>query len=209
MNRIIPSIIADNFTGIKEKIDYLEGLVPMAQVDIADGIFAPNTTWQNPEDLDEVHGRIKLEAHLMVVKPEAIIRQWFDKVDSIVIHLESTDQVEVILDLAKSIKTRIGLALKMETSLEDLYPLISDIHFVQLMAIDKLGFYGQSFVPLVIEKIKTLHHHCPDLSIQIDGGIDLNTGRQVIDAGADKLIVGTAFWQADDRQRTIKEFNQL
>lgn len=209
MNRIIPSIIADNFSEVKDKIDQLEGLVPMAQIDIADGVFAPNITWQNPQDLDEVRGQIKLEAHLMIINPEIVVRQWFDKVDSVVIHLESSNQIETILDLAKSIKARIGLALNMDTPVEDLYPVARAVDFVQLMTIDKLGFYGQPFALSAVEKIKILHRHLPNLPIQVDGGIDLDIGRQVVEAGAQKLIVGSAFWQADDKEKIIKEFNQL
>ena len=178
---IIPSIIAKNFSEIKDKLAKLDSLVNWAELDIMDGVFVPEITWplatggQAPEDLKSVDCKIKLSAHLMVEQPETIIDGWPEVVDRIIIHDEATDQIEKIIE-SLTLPIGLGLALELFTPVEKIYHYLDKIKTVQLMSIERVGYSGEKFDERVFEKIKTLKTNWPDVQIIVDGGIDLEIG---------------------------------
>lgn len=210
MANIIPAILENNFEDIKKKLLTLEGLTNWAQIDVSDGIFTPRQSWMTAGDLKEITGKIKIEIHLMIDKPEEYLSDWLGVADALTIHWEAlnTDPGELI-EVIKANNCRLGLAFNLDTPLEDAYQYIKEVKFVQLMAIEKIGYQGQLFSEKVLDRIKEVKKNCPDSFIQIDGGVNLETGRLCLSAGASALVVGSALWQNDDLSVKLKEFENI
>src|SRR3990167_5851008 len=130
---IIPAIIAKDFEELKTKLAQVEGLVSWAQIDVMDGVFTPPTTWREPADLEKINSAINLEAHLMVEKPENIIDGWLNSpVRRILLHYESTTHthIEELIEKILTSGKEAGVALKLQTPLFVLDPLIHNSKFV-------------------------------------------------------------------------------
>lgn len=209
MAEIIPSIIASDFAEIKDKLSRLEGLVRWVELDVMDGVFVPNVSWQAEEDLKTIQGKIKISAHLMVENPEALIEDWQNVVDRIIVHPESTDALDSLLEHFdnKNNPCEIGLVLELETALEIIKPYLKQVKIVQLMSIANLGYQGEKFDPRVLPKIKELRELSPDVKIIVDGGINPTRARELIDIGVDGLVVGSYIWQSDNIAEAIKKLS--
>ena len=210
---IIPSIIADNFEEVETRLIRVEGLIDWVELDIADGVFVPSFTWpmllgQAPEDLKGIEGKTKISAHLMVEHPETLIDDWQEVVDRIIIHYESTDEIEKIIE-TKGTHIGLGLALELATPVEKIYTYLDKIKLVQLMSIERVGYSGEKFDERVFEKIKTLKTNWPDIKIIVDGGVDLEIGQRLKEVGADGLVVGSHIWNAPNIEEAIKSFQNL
>lgn len=209
MIEIVPSIIGSSFTDIQAKITKLEGLTTWAQLDIADGRFVKNTTWQTSDDLEFIEGKLKLEAHLMIEEPEEVVANWLGVIDRLIIHYESTDHLTEIISAAGARRVEAGIALLLETPLEVVRPWLDQVKVVQLMGIKKLGFYGEEFDERVLSRVETLRSWWPHGIIAVDGGVKLDTAPQLITAGANQLVIGSAIWQSDNLKEAIDNFQQL
>lgn len=213
MVEIIPSIIANTFSELSDKISRLDGLVDWAELDIMDGTFVPNISWQNENDLKDLNGKIKLSAHLMITNPEMVIEDWQQVVDRIIVHYETTDQIEMLADKfdikEKHNPIELGLALELGTPVEEIYQFLDRIKIVQLMSVNRLGYHGEKFDERVLDKVITLHHNWPDVKIIVDGGIDLDNGRLLVEAGVSALVVGSRLWQAENLSEAIEKFKLL
>lgn len=209
MAEIIPAIIGKDLKEIKSKIDRVANLVNWIQLDVVDGQFAPEKSWQTPEDLEGLHGSFKIEAHLMVEKPEFILEKWILVADRILIHYKSSERIgEIFSDFADS-PVEIGLSLLMSTPLSVLDAHMSKLKTVQLMGISEIGYQGQAFNPLVIERVKILRRRFPNVKISVDGGVNLENAKDLIAAGVDNLVVGSAIWQSKNPEAAITEFKSL
>jgi len=133
----------------------------------------------------------------------------------IVFHIEAVGNLKEFKNFIEGIDIyvreamEIGIAINIRTSLEQVFSLIDDVDFVQCMGIDKVGFQGQEFDKKVLENVKILKNKFPDLIISIDGGVDFETASLLIDAGANRLIIGSAIFNTDDIINTIEEFENL
>lgn len=226
---IIPAIIAKDFEELKLKLLQIDRLVSWAQIDVMDGVFVPPKTWDNPADLENIHAAINLEAHLMVANPESVIDRWLDSpIKRILIHYESTDS-EIIVSLLKKITDSgklCGIALKLETPLWVIDFLIDallttrssalsslpkgySLPAIQLMAIAEIGYHGHKFEEKTLERIKILREKYPDVMISVDGGVSLENARQILDAGADNLVIGSVIFKSQDVKKAIRQFNSL
>lgn len=203
MVEIIPAIIGIDFLEIKEKISRLEGLVEWAQLDIMDGIFTREYSWQRPGDLETLDGKVKLEAHLMVRDPEDLIDEWLTVCDRVIIHPESTMQLEEILEKINQSSAEASLSFLLDTPLENLNHFINQVKGVQLMGIATIGHHGEPLDKRVYGRIKFLRAQYPDVKISVDGGVNLDNAQELITVGANRLIVGSAIWQSDDIENTI------
>jgi ribulose-phosphate 3-epimerase len=209
---IIPAIVPKNFTELQAKLGRLEGAVAWAQIDIADGLFTPDYTWDNAEDLNQLEGKTKLEVHLMVEEPEAVITDWLRVADRIIVHPESTAKLEQIfteVNEAPQGARRLGLALLLDTPLEKLAPWLTKINLVQLMGIESIGHQGEPFAPATLERVRALRERAPDVTISVDGGVNLANAKSLVAAGANQLVIGSAIWQAPDPLAALAQFKAL
>mgnify|MGYP001599419980 CR=1 FL=1 len=209
MAQIIPAILSATWSEIEDKIKQIDGLTEWVQIDVADGHFVPAVTWATPDDLALLPGVAKIEIHLMIDRPEEILAAWMNVADRVVIHIEATDQLADIVDAFGSTNTKLVLALELDTPLADVLPYAPRVAAIQLMGIRKVGFQGESFDPRVLDRVRELKTKLPGVSVQVDGGIDLGTGRDCVLAGADALIVGSALWESGDAAGMIAKFKEL
>ena len=227
---IIPAILPKNYEDLKNKISLVRGVVPIVQIDICDGIFVSSHTWpfsSSSSDiyftriLNEQEGMpfwedIDFELDLMVA--DAVENfDIYNKLGAkgIIFHIEAMKSVDDFRDFLEGIDpymrevTQIGVAINPATPLEQLFPLISCIDFVQCMGSDEIGFSGVDLDEKVYDKIKILREKYFDLPIAVDIGVNKKTASLLIEAGATKLIIGSAIFNTDDIIGTIEEFKNL
>ncbi|MEA2113431.1 MAG: ribulose-phosphate 3-epimerase [Patescibacteria group bacterium] len=210
MAQIIPTIIAKDFQELKKKIKQIEPFVEWAHLDVMDGEFVDNTTWNSPSDLRGLETNLKLEAHLMVKKPEDVIDNWIKSgVKRIIIHYESTKQLDKITKKIQDAGLEAGIALNPETSVDVLDSLLRITDYglritILIMTVNP-GFGGQEFLEAMLGKIMALRKKYKDVKIEVDGGIGLETAPKVIKAGANVLAVGSAIFKSDNLKKTIEE----
>jgi len=206
---LVPAIIAQNGSEVSDKLNLVESQTDWAHLDIADGQFAPTMTWQTPSDLELVEGRIKLEAHLMINEPEATLAAWTEVVDRVIVHAEATADLAELIEVFDHQRTQLGVALLLSTPVETIASFLPQLKFINLLAVAKIGYHGEPFDERVLAKIKTLRSLAPKITISVDGGLNLANAQSVIAAGADRLVVGNALWQAADLTKTIAQFQNL
>ncbi len=213
MAKIIPAVLGQTYLEIERQIKLLEGHTDWVHLDITDGKFAPAVSWSINserqgaiEDFRFLGGRTKLEAHLMVESPEDIMSDWTEVADRIVIHHEATENLQEIFEAFASSVVKVGVALLLPTPVEVLLPYLSKINLVHLMSIAEIGEQGHPFDDRVLEKVKHLRAQAPDVTIQIDGGINLETAKLAFEAGVDNLVIGSAIWQTTDPILSLQSF---
>ncbi len=232
--QIIPSIIGKDFDEVRAKIELVAPFVNWAQLDLVDGIFSWQVTWPyDPASIRSAQAKagkqgvvglashqlrflrdhfpnLKMELHLMTDKPEKEIDSWIEAgPQRILIHLESSSKIGEILNKIKNAGISSGIALKLDSPAEAAFPYSDKIEMIQLMGIKEIGAYGQAFAPEVLEKIKTIKKNYPELLVQVDGGINLETGKQVLEAGADNIIAGSAIFKAVSIEKAVQDFKNL
>lgn len=232
MIEIIPAVMPTSTTDLQSKLSQVAGHMSVAQIDVMDGRFVKNVSWPYTEDeeyfqgiLNEDEGlpywdQFDFEVDLMLVRPEEVINDWITAgVRRIVVHQESTDNLDKILtdfrarfpkrDAPDVFDCEIGLAQNVDTPIESLFPYLDRVDFVQLMGIDVIGEQGNPFDEKVLEKIKALRECSPQIIISVDGGVSLDTAQELISAGVNRLVVGSAIFKSEDIGETIKEFKHL
>ena len=205
---IIPSILVKTKEEFLNKILTVESLTERVHLDVADGIFVPNMTISGFEEIESIETNLKVEAHLMVSKPENHIIRWLETlVDSITFHIEATQKAQEIIEKAKEADRRVGIALNPETSISALAAFIDQIDFVHFMTVEP-GFYGGEFVESVLDKVSDFYYFYPDKPIIVDGGINPERASKAVQAGANTLIVGSYIWNSKDVTQAIEEIKK-
>ena len=205
MIQIIPAIIAQDFEQLQEKIKKVESYVDWVQLDVMDGKFVKNETWQNSYDLKSLNTNLNLEAHLMVQNPENIIDDWIKSgVQRIIFHYESTDKHGEIIERIKQAGLQAGLAINPKTSIEVIDVFVNQLDLVLIMTIQP-GFGGQKFLEETLWKIKDLREKHKDVKIGVDGGINSETASKVIEVGANILFIGSAIFKSKNIEEIINK----
>ena len=218
---IIPAILPRDFAEIEEKIGLINGLAKTVQIDVCDGQFTSEPSWPYRKRDDDFEKLIHeqegfpgwededFEIDLMANRPEELVEDWVRAGASrIVIHIEAKGDVKKALVILGG-RVEIGLALSEGTSLDAIEPYCEHINFIQLMGIDQIGFQGQAFDEKVIGRIKEAKLKYPTLPISIDGGVSLDNARELIAAGADRLVVGSAIFDSDNPTEALERFTQV
>ena len=184
-------------------------------IDVADGKFTQNITWENPADLENAgfnFGNLKpvhFEIHLMVIHPEEVIEEWLKAgAQRAIVHVEAMKDVDAILKTCEVHGADAMLAHNPETPAESLLPHLEKFTYVQVLAV-KPGLAGQKFKPEVINKIKFLRERVPGVKIEVDGGITAATGRLCRDAGADMLVSASYLWNSKNPKKTFEELMRI
>jgi ribulose-phosphate 3-epimerase len=209
MTEIIPAIIANNFAELKEKIELVEPYVKWVHIDVMDGNFVPNFTWNKPEELTHYDPGVYLEAHLMIQEPEKYVERWIDAgIKRIIFHIEATSDPKRAIKICMERGAEVGVAINPETPQSSLTlapgQASLDIDMVLVMGVTP-GAGGQEFKPEVLEKIRALRHLYPHLTIGVDGGMNPTTAKQAADAGANVIVAGSYIFKSDDIQKAISD----
>ena len=191
MIEIIPSFLVQSEKEFTKKYTALKDSVDMIQVDIADGLFVPNTTWANPDVIKKIVN-LDIELHLMVSDPLEELKKWqtVEQVKRIFVHYESTDLAEIMPTL-HAYGWDIGIVLNPQTKSSVLEPFIDEIKAVMFMGVVP-GKQGQPFIPEVLDKIKLFRLQHPEIFISIDGAVNNTTLPDIVETGVNAICPGRA-----------------
>lgn len=204
---IIPAIIAKDLEDLKNKIDLVKNHTTWIQLDIMDGKFVENKTWNEPEELKSVDfGTTKYEVHLMAEESKEDVEKWLKSdVSRILVHIESQADFKQLAKVVHAENKQFGLVLNPDTPLSVLENFKDALDVVQLMSVYP-GKYGAEFVPEVLEKGREFKKLYPQIPLSIDGGVNEKTLSEIIKAGFNRVAVGSAIFESRD---PIESLNKL
>ena len=199
--QISPSILSADFSQLGNEIKRLEeGGADMIHVDVMDGHFVPNLTIV----IKRLRNFTKLpfDVHLMISPVHKYIKDYANAgADIITIHPEATDSLTDSINLIKKLNKKVGVSLNPDTKLNIIDNVLNEIDLVLIMSVFP-GFGGQKFMPEVVEKIKTLkkikEEKKLNFDIEVDGGINFENNKIVIEAGANILVSGTTIFKENN-----------
>ena len=203
MMQIIPAINATDFKEVKKKIKLVERYVKWVHLDVADGTFTENTLWHDARDLVGLKTKLNIEVHLMVVNPEERALEWlFHPVKRILVHHETIDDIDLIVEKCREAQVETGVAIAPESDWTALESYIGTVNFFQILAV-KPGHAGQEFLEENYEKIKQLRRICTGCDIEVDGGVKMGVAEKCVAAGANILVAASAIFGDKDIKRAI------
>jgi ribulose-phosphate 3-epimerase len=204
VTKIAPSILSADFTRLGEQVQALEAAgVDRFQVDVMDGRFVPNITFGALaiESLRPLT-RLVIEAHLMVEPPEDFIERFAKAgADTIIVHQEATPHLHRAIQQIHHLGKKAGVAINPSTPASTLSEILGSAQLVLVMTVNP-GFGGQDFIPETLSKIrqvrKAIQERGLDCEVEVDGGINHQTARLVVEAGANVLVAGSAVFDSKD-----------
>lgn len=215
MIKIAPSILSADFARLGEEIKDVErGGADYIHVDVMDGHFVPNITI-GPLIVEAIRPitKLPLDVHLMIENPDQYIEAFANAgADYITVHVEACKHLHRTISLIKSLGVKAGVVLNPATPVSMIQHIIKDIDMVLLMSVNP-GFGGQSFIPEVLPKIREVKQMAdqfnPTLEIEVDGGVNEETAKLCIEAGANVLVAGSAVYNKADRKKAIEAIRGL
>jgi len=197
---VVPSILSADFSRLGEQVQAAQtGGADRIQIDVMDGRFVPNIT-VGPLVVEAVrrHCTLPLEAHLMIVEPERYVSDFSSAgADIIIVHQEASPHLHRTVEQIHRLGKRAGVAINPATPLAVLQEILNDIDLVLCMTVDP-GFGGQEFIGGMLPKIERLRamiaQHGARCDLEVDGGISATTAPQVVRAGANVLVAGSAIY---------------
>lgn len=207
---LAPSILAADFKELGKEIAHTEkNGAQYLHFDVMDGMFVPSISFGMPvlASIRSGTGQF-LDAHLMVEEPIRYVEA-FEKAgaDQVTVHLEACENVEETLKKIGELGMKVGLSICPDTEVSRVVPYLEMVDMVLIMSVHP-GFGGQSFIPSSLDKIRRLKHEIDkverEISIQVDGGIYLHNVREVLDAGANIIVAGSAVFKGDAAENTRK-----
>ena len=200
---VAPSILSADFGKLNEEIASVEEYIDYIHVDVMDGHFVPNLTI-GPPVVKCIKTSRPLDVHMMVSNPEMYIDDFAAAGTAVLTaHQEAVQDAHEFLTKVKSAGMNAGLSVKPNTRVEVLESVIDELDWVLIMSVEP-GFGGQAFMENSLEKIKWLRDKRSDLPIAVDGGINAETARRCVEAGADVLVAGSYIFKASNRADAIK-----
>lgn len=205
-----PSILAADFTRLGEEMKATEKYgAKYLHFDVMDGMFVPSISFGMPV-LASIQGTTDqvMDVHLMIEEPIRYIED-FKKAgaDFITVHLEACKDVKETLKSIHSVGLKAGLSICPQTPAEALEPYMKDVDMILVMSVHP-GFGGQKFIPETLDKIRAIRKMAEsqeiEMDIQVDGGIYLTNVKEVLDAGANIIVAGSAVFKGDPADNTAK-----
>lgn len=204
MNYILsPSILSADFAKLGEQMEIMDRAgAQYVHIDVMDGLFVPSISYGMPviKSVRKVTGRI-FDVHLMIEKPERYITEFAEcGADMITFHLEATQRSGEIIDAIHEKGLRAGIAIKPHTPAEAVQPFLDKADMVLVMTVEP-GFGGQSYLDFCTEKVRAVRKMVQEsgrnIDIQVDGGIHKGNLGEVLEAGANVIVAGSAVFKGD------------
>lgn len=210
MIKIAPSILSANFAQLGAEIEDVErGGADYIHVDVMDGHFVPNITI-GPLIVEAIRPvtKLPLDVHLMIENPDQYIPQFAKAgADIISVHVEACPHLHRTIHLIKEHGVKAGVVLNPATPVDTIQHIIDDVDLVLLMTVNP-GFGGQKFIHSVVPKIRAVSEMAKskglNIDIEIDGGVNPETAKLCVEAGANVLVAGSAIYNETDRAQAIK-----
>ena len=210
MIKLAPSILSADFARLLEDIKKVEKAgCEYLHIDVMDGHFVPNITL-GPGIVKSLRKDVNMvfDTHLMIENPDNYIKDFVDAgSDLIVVHVEACKHLHRTIQKIKSHNVKAGVALNPATPIESIKHVLEDVDMILIMTVNP-GFGGQSFIEGMIEKIKELKSIIDEknlnVDIQVDGGIKPSNIDKVVKAGANVIVAGSAIFNSDDINETVK-----
>lgn len=210
---LAPSLLAADFTKLGEQIKETERCgAQFLHIDVMDGIFVPSISFGMPliESIRPITKQF-FDVHLMIVEPERYIQEFVDcGADGITFHLEATKNPQKVIDRIHNAGAKAGISIKPGTPLEEVYPYLSQVEMVLIMSVEP-GFGGQSFLPEACGRIRKtreyLDRHQLAARLEVDGGIGKKNVREVMAAGANVFVAGSAVFRKRSIEENIRRFH--
>ena len=209
---LAPSLLAADFTILGEQIkETQECGAQYLHIDVMDGVFVPSISFGMPL-ISSIRGASRqfFDVHLMIVDPIRYIKEFAEcGADGITFHLEAAKDVNAVITEIKKTGARVGISIKPGTPVEAVYPYLPDIDMVLIMSVEP-GFGGQTFMEEAYGRIRQLRDyidsHQLDVKIEVDGGIGKKNVREVIQAGTDICVAGSAVFKKRSISENISHF---
>jgi ribulose-phosphate 3-epimerase len=201
--KIAPSILSADFGQLNKEIATVEKYSDLIHVDVMDGHFVPNLTFGAPV-VRWIRTKLPLSCHLMIERPENFLEDFAKAgAHTITVHQETCPHLSKVITQIKKLKCRAGVSINPATPVEMLEEVIDEIDEVLIMSVNP-GFGGQSFIESALGKIAAVREMAPDIDIAVDGGINAETGRLCVEAGANILVAGSYIFKAKNRKKAIE-----
>ncbi|HZK10919.1 MAG TPA: ribulose-phosphate 3-epimerase [Atribacterota bacterium] len=215
IRKLASSILDVDFTCLERELRKIEsGGVDLLHLDIMDGNFVPNISF-GPKIVESIKRitSLPLEVHLMIEKPENHIKSFINAGgDIIIVHYETSKHLDRLIQNINDADVKSGIALNPATPLGVIEYLISKIDFLLLMTVNP-GFGGQKFIPEMIDKIKKarkiIDNQKKPISLEVDGGINLDNISEVIKAGVEIIVIGQLISKSANPEITIKKIKNI
>ena len=212
MIEIAPSMLAADLLHLEEDLKDLKTYgIQTLHFDVMDAHFVPNLSF-GPDFCKQVHKVFPdyfLDVHLMMDNPEQYIQKFVQAgASAITVHAEVLEDATPVLNEIRAYGVQCGLSVKPGTKIETIEKYLSVVDRILIMTVEP-GFGGQKLMEDQLEKIVWLRKNGFDKPIAVDGGVNMETCSKVIEAGADVLVMGTAFFRADDRAEVVRKAKEL
>ena len=208
---VAPSILSADFLRLGEAIHMVEeSEAEWVHCDIMDGHFVPNISYGIPV-VKAVRPATKkvVDCHLMIEHPELYVGAFADAgADMITVHQEACTHLDRQVAQIHDLGCKAGVALNPATPVETLVDILHAVDMVLIMSVNP-GFGGQKFIPRALDKVRRLRALAPDLLIQVDGGVNAETGAKLVAAGADVLVAGSYVFGAAEPREAIHSLYTL
>lgn len=212
MNKIAPSILSADFSRLGEEVKAIEkGGAHLIHVDVMDGHFVPNISFGSTV-MKSLLGQtsVPFDVHLMIESPDKYLKDFVTgNTAYITVHWEACPEIVGIIDQIHGYGLKAGISINPDTDVQVLFPILERVDMILIMSVFP-GFGGQEFIPSALEKIKTLFDLRKEkglsFEIEVDGGITSGNIQQVLDAGADIIVAGSAIFNRQDVEQATREF---
>lgn len=213
MKKIVPAFLAQSAKEFEEKLRLVEKDCTLVQVDVLDGSLFENTSWFDAVAVGQMATTVEFELHLMVENPIPIVEAWQKFVPtfkraivSAEMHRPNGSVTSYIKDI---LKLDVGVAINPETPLAEIESVLHEIDQLTVMGVHP-GKSGQPFEgEFLLEKIKQARHHCPELVIEMDGGVTDELIQPLIAAGVDHICAASLIFKNEQPTEKLKQLNQL